>query len=135
RLQSGARYGPGCARRQSSVRAEHDDRHAAPDQLYSALYSGIYRLSVGIAYGQGAAVGAQERDHSRIAAVSNDRQTARRAGRRNMCESVAYGSGWLGWNKFDEPPLGAPAGPWVDLSYPAEPDMPCASIFDKPSFR
>lgn len=52
-----------------------------------------------------------------------------------MCESVAYGSGWFGWNKFDEPPLGAPAGPWVDLSYPAEPDMPCASIFDKPSFR
>lgn len=52
-----------------------------------------------------------------------------------MCESVRYGSGWLGWNRFDPPATGAPSGSWIDLSYPVEADMPCASIFEKPSFR
>lgn len=52
-----------------------------------------------------------------------------------MCDSVAPGRGWRGWNRFETPPLAAPAGPWIDLSYPVEPGMPCASIFDRPSFR
>jgi kynurenine formamidase len=52
-----------------------------------------------------------------------------------MCESVQRGTGWLGWNCFQQAETGLPAGPWVDLSYTADPDMPCASIFEKPSFR
>ena len=52
-----------------------------------------------------------------------------------MCEAVQPGTGWLGWNEFVAPQPGLPAGPWIDLSYRVEPGMPCASIFDKPSFR
>lgn len=52
-----------------------------------------------------------------------------------MCEAVQPGTGWLGWNEFAASEPGVPAGPWIDLSYRVEPGMPCASIFDKPSFR
>lgn len=52
-----------------------------------------------------------------------------------MCESAQPGTGWIGWNHFAPPKVGAPVGHWIDLSYPAEPDMPCASIFERPAFR
>jgi kynurenine formamidase len=52
-----------------------------------------------------------------------------------MCELVQRGTGWLGWNRFEQAEAGRPVGPWVDLSHSTEPDMPCASIFEKPSFR
>lgn len=52
-----------------------------------------------------------------------------------MCDAAERTSGWRGWNSFPEPDPGTPVGPWQDLSYAAECDMPCASIFEKPSFR
>ena len=52
-----------------------------------------------------------------------------------MCETVQRGTGWLGWNSFEQKKTSRPLGPWIDLSYRTEPAMPCASIFERPSFR
>lgn len=51
-----------------------------------------------------------------------------------MCEKCEErGKGWLGWNRVPLREPGAPRGPWVDLSHPVGPAMPCASIFPTPS--
>jgi kynurenine formamidase len=53
-----------------------------------------------------------------------------------MCEvCVERGKGWKGW--IDLPPArgSTSSEPWTDLSHRVGPDMPCASIFPKPSFR
>ena len=51
-----------------------------------------------------------------------------------MCEAcVGHGKGWLGWNSFPARTAGSPLGPWVELSHPVGPAMPCASIFPRPS--
>lgn len=51
-----------------------------------------------------------------------------------MCEvCVERGKGWLGWNSLPVRMAGKPLGPWLDLSHPVGPDMPCASIFPRPS--
>lgn len=53
-----------------------------------------------------------------------------------MCDiCVEKQAGWRGWNQFSPSQVGTPLGGWADLSYPIEEDMPCASIFEKPSFR
>lgn len=53
-----------------------------------------------------------------------------------MCESCAgRGKGWRGWIDVPPPRLSASGAPWLDLSYPVGPAMPCASIFPAPSFR
>lgn len=53
-----------------------------------------------------------------------------------MCDAcIEKQDGWRGWNRFVPSSVGQPTGPWVDLSYPVEADMPCASIFEKPSLR
>ena len=50
-----------------------------------------------------------------------------------MCDTCeAKGRGWLGWTELPDVRLAAPAGPWVDLSWPVGPDAPCASIFPRP---
>lgn len=51
-----------------------------------------------------------------------------------MCETCAIGEGWNGWLDLPGRTIGKPLGDWIDLSYPYGPDMPCASIFPRPSF-
>jgi kynurenine formamidase len=52
-----------------------------------------------------------------------------------MCELCPKTpSGWLGWIDLPQTEAGRPAGPWLDLTHKVGPDMPCASIFPKPSF-
>src|SRR5690606_21038633 len=55
----------------------------------------------------------------------------------SMCEHGERGYGWKGWIEFGPQAevTGVASGPWLDLSWPVAPDMPCASIFDRPSFR
>src|SRR4051812_27898433 len=56
-----------------------------------------------------------------------------RSGR--MCEFCPKApSGWLGWIDLPHIEAGRPVGPWLDLTHEVGPDMPCASIFPKPSF-
>lgn len=51
-----------------------------------------------------------------------------------MCETCATsGTGWLGWIPLPERQAGPALGPWTELSYPVSPDLPCASIFQRPS--
>jgi kynurenine formamidase len=51
-----------------------------------------------------------------------------------MCEACATsGTGWLGWIPLPERSAGRALGPWIELSHPVGPDMPCASIFARPS--
>lgn len=53
-----------------------------------------------------------------------------------MCEQCpVVPTGWIGWIDLPEPAPLQPAGPWVDLTHQVGPDMPCASIFPKPSFN
>jgi len=53
-----------------------------------------------------------------------------------MCEGCHQrGYGWKGWIELPPPQVGLGTGPWIDLSHRVSPDMPCASIFPKPSFR
>src|ERR687887_2947884 len=52
-----------------------------------------------------------------------------------MCDGADdRGHGWRGWIELPAPAQRAPAGPWMDLSHPLSPEMPCASIFTKPRF-
>ena len=52
-----------------------------------------------------------------------------------MCEQCpTTATGWLGWIDLPEATIGQPAGPWVDLTHKVGPEMPCASIFPKPTF-
>ncbi len=52
-----------------------------------------------------------------------------------MCDHCPKSaSGWQGWVELPERAIAAPVGPWIDLTYPVGPDMPCAAIFPKPSF-
>jgi arylformamidase len=52
-----------------------------------------------------------------------------------MCEQCpTAATGWLGWIDLPEATIGQPAGPWVDLTHKVGPEMPCASIFPKPTF-
>lgn len=51
-----------------------------------------------------------------------------------MCGVCAEkNAGWLGWNRLPARTAGKALGPWLDLSHPVGPEMPCASIFPKPS--
>jgi arylformamidase len=53
-----------------------------------------------------------------------------------MCEQCpVVPTGWIGWIDLPEPAPLTPAGPWVDLTHQVGPDMPCASIFPRPSFN
>lgn len=53
-----------------------------------------------------------------------------------MCEAVPQvPAGWIGWIDLPEPAPVQPLGPWIDLTHAVGPDMPCASIFPKPSFN
>ena len=53
-----------------------------------------------------------------------------------MCENCPkVPSGWIGWIALPEAGPCQPAGPWIDLTHQVGPDMPCASIFPKPSFN
>jgi arylformamidase len=53
-----------------------------------------------------------------------------------MCEQCPKApKGWVGWIELPQRDAGAPAGPWIDLTHPAGPDMPCATIFPRPSFE
>lgn len=53
-----------------------------------------------------------------------------------MCENcVERGRGWRGWIDIPPAELSASKAPWLDLSHPVGPSMPCASIFPPPSFR
>lgn len=50
-----------------------------------------------------------------------------------MCEDCREkGKGWRGWKALPPERPAVPAGPWLDLSYRVDPDMPCASIFPRP---
>jgi kynurenine formamidase len=52
-----------------------------------------------------------------------------------MCEKCPKKpGGWQGWIELPERKAGAPAGPWLNLTHDVGPDMPCASIFPKPTF-
>ncbi|RUZ77963.1 cyclase family protein [Mesorhizobium sp. M7A.F.Ca.US.006.01.1.1] len=51
-----------------------------------------------------------------------------------MCSvCLERGKGWQGWNRVPAMAAGKALGPWVDLSHPVGPDMPCASIFPRPA--
>ncbi len=53
-----------------------------------------------------------------------------------MCEACPKAPvGWLGWIELPENRPCIPAGAWIDLTHRVGPDMPCASIFPKPSFN
>lgn len=52
-----------------------------------------------------------------------------------MCEQCPRAStGWLGWIELPKVSAGSPVGEWIDLTHKLGPEMPCASIFPKPSF-
>jgi kynurenine formamidase len=53
-----------------------------------------------------------------------------------MCEGCnERGRGWRGWLELPVSKLSSSSAPWLDLSYPVGPTMPCASIFPKPGLR
>lgn len=53
-----------------------------------------------------------------------------------MCEAAPKAqTGWVGWIDLPEPAPFRAAGEWIDLTHDVGPDMPCASIFPKPSFE
>ncbi|QOT73404.1 cyclase family protein [Sphingobium fuliginis] len=52
-----------------------------------------------------------------------------------MCDQCPKApDGWIGWLDLPASRPVQPAGPWVDLTHDVGPDMPCASIFPRPSF-
>jgi arylformamidase len=52
-----------------------------------------------------------------------------------MCERCPKApQGWIGWIDLPKRAAGPAAGPWLDLTPALGPDMPCASIFPKPTF-
>ncbi len=53
-----------------------------------------------------------------------------------MCEECPKApGGWQGWIELPERTTGKPIGPWIDLTHKVGPDMACASIFPRPTFR
>jgi kynurenine formamidase len=53
-----------------------------------------------------------------------------------MCEKCeTRGVGWRGWRTLPAAAVGAPAGPWLDLSHPVSVQMPRAHIFAAPRFE
>ncbi len=53
-----------------------------------------------------------------------------------MCEMCpTLPKGWLGWVELPDAIPWKAAGPWLDLTHSVGPEMPCASIFPKPSFE
>ncbi len=52
-----------------------------------------------------------------------------------MCEACPKApTGWIGWVELPANQPCIAAGEWIDLTHRVGPDMPCASIFPKPSF-
>lgn len=53
-----------------------------------------------------------------------------------MCDQCPRApDGWLGWIELPAPAPVVPVGEWIDLTYPVSAEMPCASIFPRPSFQ
>lgn len=51
-----------------------------------------------------------------------------------MCDQCPKQPGWRGWIELPENKPMRPLGAWIDLTHRVGPDMPCASIFPKPTF-